>query len=75
MCEYAASRRELLTTDDVATALRALAKRTRPTLGFYGLVLLLAVLAPRVAAFGFLVIALISVLRPSRDRGADPRGA
>jgi uncharacterized membrane protein len=75
MCEYAASRRELLAADDVAAALRALAKQTRPTLAFYGLVLLLALLAPSVAAFGFLVIALISVLRPSGGRSAEPRGA
>lgn len=73
MCEYAASRRELLAADDVATALRALATRTRPTPAFYVLVLLLAVLAPRVAAFGFLAVALATILVPGRGRGVARR--
>jgi hypothetical protein len=36
----------------------------RPTLAFYGLLLLLALFPPRVAAIGFLLIAMAAVLRP-----------
>ena len=43
--------------------LRLLASRTRPTLAFYGVLLVLAVLAPRVAAFGFLVTSLAVLVR------------
>jgi uncharacterized membrane protein len=73
MCEYAASRRELLRAGDAAATLRGLAARTRPTLAFYGLVLLLALLAPRVAAFGFLVLALATLFLLGRGQGVEPR--
>jgi TMEM175 potassium channel family protein len=73
MCDYAASRRELLPGGDAAATLRGVAARTRPTPAFYVLVLLLAVLAPRVAAFGFLAVALATVLVPGRGRGIERR--
>ncbi len=41
-----------------------LANLTVQRLGFYGVVLALALLAPEVAAFGFLVIAVLAVLGP-----------
>jgi hypothetical protein len=44
----------------------AAAARTRPSLGFYSGVLVLALVAPRLAAFGFLAIALLA-LAPSRS--------
>jgi uncharacterized membrane protein len=43
-----------------------------PGLGFYVAVVLLAIFAPRVAAFGFLVIAIVDVLRAHGDK-ATPR--
>lgn len=49
--------------EDMEAPLRLLASRTRPTLAFYGVLLVLAVLAPRVAAFGFLVTSLAVLLR------------
>jgi hypothetical protein len=71
MCDYAASRRELLPGGDAAATLRGVAARTRPTPAFYVLVLLLAVLAPRVV--GFLAVALATVLVPGRGRGVERR--
>jgi uncharacterized membrane protein len=56
--------------DDVVAA----AERTRPIL-FYGVVLLVGVLAPRAAAFGFLAIALLPlapIRRPAGTRTGGP---
>jgi hypothetical protein len=39
-----------------------------PSLGFYVAVIVLAIFAPRVAAFGFLVIAIVAVLRVHGDQ-------
>jgi uncharacterized membrane protein len=44
--------------------------RTAPSLGFYVAVILLAILAPQVAAFGYLVIAVVAVLRVKGDDDA-----
>jgi predicted permease len=45
---------------------------TTPNIGFYVGVIVLAVFAPRVAAFGFLVIAIAAVLRERGDEPAPP---
>ncbi|HEX2126747.1 MAG TPA: TMEM175 family protein [Thermoleophilaceae bacterium] len=69
MCEYArVPPRAPACGRHAAATLRGLAARTRPTLAFYGLVLLLALLAPRVAAFGFLALALHAFPAGSRPR-------
>ena len=52
---YVASRRDLLepgVTDEDVTAITGV---TAPNMGFYAVVLLLALLAPQVAAFGYLL--------------------
>lgn len=59
---YAGSRPELVEgegREEVAT----LAAQASPNLGFYALVLPLAFLAPEVAAFGFLAIAVFAIMR------------
>ena len=48
---------------------------TTPNLGFYVGVIVLAVVAPRVAAFGYLVIAIIAVLRVRGDPTTPPERA
>jgi hypothetical protein len=45
---------------------------TTPNIGFYVAVIALAVFARRVAAFGFLVIAIVGVLRERGDEPAPP---
>ena len=53
----------------------AAAERTKPNLGFYAGVLALALVAPRVAAFGFLAIAvqaLVPIRRPAGTSAGDP---
>jgi uncharacterized membrane protein len=63
MCRYAVRRPELLLDGASKAEVDEIGTRTQPTLAFYGLVILLAFLAPRVAAFGFLVIAVAAVMR------------
>jgi uncharacterized membrane protein len=65
---YVAARGELL-GEGAQAELRALAARTAPDLGFYALVLLFALLAPEVAAFGFLAVPAVAVLRPPVAEG------
>jgi hypothetical protein len=54
----------------------AAAARTRPNLAFYGVVLVLAIVAPRLAAFGFVAIALLALAPspkpPARTGGDGP---
>jgi uncharacterized membrane protein len=63
MGRYAA-RRELIAEEDVRKAVQRLSDRMAPGLGSYVVVILLAIFAPRVAVFGFLAVALRSILRP-----------
>ena len=72
MTVYAARHRELLREDVTDAELRWLNSRLRPTPGFYGAILLLALLAPRGAVWMFLVVSLASALvpdMPKRERG------
>ena len=62
MGRYVVSRRELV-DEGRRRELEALNARLAPSLGFYAVILLLAALAPAVAAFGFLAIALVAVIR------------
>ena len=59
---YAGSRPELVEEEERDQA-AALAAQTSPSLGFYLVVLALAFLSPKVAAFGFLVIAVVGIAR------------
>ena len=45
----------------------ALRRASRPNVGFYAVVTALAILAPRIAAFGYLLIAVAAVLRARGD--------
>lgn len=69
---HAATHRELLVpgvTDEDVTAMTLL---MAPSIGFYVVVLGLALLAPHVAAFGYLVIAVVAVFRQPGDRSPAP---
>jgi uncharacterized membrane protein len=58
-----ASDRSLLRPEVSEKEVNAIARATTPSLGFYVVVIVLAFLAPKVAAFGYLLIAIIAVLR------------
>jgi uncharacterized membrane protein len=71
---YAGSRPELI-EEEGREEVVALAAQASPNLGFYIAVLALAFLSPKVAAFGFLAIAVFAIVhvrggpRPARPRG------
>ena len=59
---YAGSRPDLI-EEEGREEVVALAAQSSPNLGFYVVVLALAFLAPKVAAFGFLAIAVFAIMR------------
>ena len=52
---------ELLEPEVTEAEVKAILLRTTPGLGFYAAVIALAIVAPQVAAFGYLVIAIVAV--------------
>jgi uncharacterized membrane protein len=64
---WVARNRHLLRPEVSTEEFNAIALATTPNLGFYVGVIVLAVLAPKVAVFGFLVIAVVGVLRARGD--------
>jgi uncharacterized membrane protein len=52
--------------------IRTVLVATTPTLSFYVVVIVLALFAPRIAAFGYLVIGIIAVLRAHGDQATPP---
>lgn len=68
MWRYIAAHRDLLAEDVGAEEIRAISSRTAPSIGFYAAVVALAILAPQVAAFGYLAIAVVAVFRSRGDR-------
>ena len=67
--------RELLEPEVSEREIRAILVASTPSLAFYVGVILLALFAPRVAAFGFLVIAIVAVLRGTRQSDITPAKA
>jgi uncharacterized membrane protein len=61
MVGYVGRRGDLVHEGVAREHVMAAAARTRPNLGFYAVVLVVAVVAPRLAAFGFLAIALLAL--------------
>lgn len=61
--------RELLKPEVTDEEVRAIAVASSPSIGFYAALMALAIIAPRVAAFGYLVIAIVAALR---TRGDEP---
>jgi TMEM175 potassium channel family protein len=62
--------RELLKPEVTDEEVRAILVASSPSIGFYGALMVLAIIAPRVAAFGYLVIAIVAVLRTRGDEAA-----
>jgi uncharacterized membrane protein len=59
---------KLLKPDVRKQEVSAILAATTPSLGFYVGVILLAIFAPQVAAFGYLVIAIVAVARAPGDQ-------
>jgi len=68
--------RSLLKPEVSEQEFNAFLRAISPSVGFYVIVIVLAIFAPQVAAFGYLVIAIFAVLRVRGDRSptstADP---
>ena len=62
--------RRVLTPDLSEKDIAAIGVSTTPNIGFYVAVIVLAVFAPRVAVFGYLVIAIVALLRMRGDRAS-----
>jgi uncharacterized membrane protein len=67
-----ASDRSLLKPEVTQKEVDAIARGTTPSLGFYLVVILLAFIAPKVAAFGYLVIAIVALVRARGDGAPRP---
>ena len=70
-----ASDRNLLRPEVSEKEVNAIAKEITPNLGFYVVVIVLALLAPKVAAFGYLLIAIVALLRARGDSASTPTTA
>jgi TMEM175 potassium channel family protein len=68
-----ASERSLLKPDVSEKEVDAIARATTPKLGFYLAVILLALIAPKAAALGYLAIAIYAVLRARGERAKTPK--
>jgi hypothetical protein len=60
--------RELLRPEVTDEEVNAILLEATPRIGFYVGATVLAIVAPRVAAFGYLVIAVLSILRARGDQ-------
>jgi uncharacterized membrane protein len=68
----AARNRELLRPEVTDQEVNAILVATSPSAGFYVGVIVLAIFAPQVAAFGYLVIGILIVLRAQGDERGTP---
>jgi putative copper export protein len=62
--------RRVLRPDLSKKDIAAIGVSTTPNIGFYVAVIVLAIFAPRVAVFGYLVIAIVALLRMRGDRAS-----
>jgi uncharacterized membrane protein len=60
--------RKLLMPEVDEQEVNAIALAAAPTMGFYAVIIALAIVAPRVAAFGYLLTAIVAVFRAYGDR-------
>ena len=67
--------RQLLKPEVSEEEIKAIAIATTPSVGFYVAVIVLAIFAPRVAAYGYLVVGIVGVLRARGDRLSPPETA
>ena len=64
--------RHLLRPEVDENEIKAITLAATPTLGFYVAVIVVALVAPRVAVYGFLLIAIVALLRARGDRSLPP---
>lgn len=64
---YIAAHRDLLEAGQSEKEVAAIGEQVAPNIAFYAIVVLLAIFAPRLAVFGYLLIAVIAVFRVRGD--------
>lgn len=64
---YIAAHRDLLEAGQSEKEVAAISEQVGPNIAFYAIVVLLAIFAPRLAVFGYLLIAVIAVFRVRGD--------
>jgi uncharacterized membrane protein len=67
--------RQLLKPEVTDAEVQAIGRATTPSIGLYGAVTTVAILVPRVAAFGYLAIAIVAVARARGDPLDEQRSA
>jgi uncharacterized membrane protein len=67
----AASDRQLLQPEVSDAEVRAIGRATTPSIGFYAVAMVLALVAPKIAAFGYLVVAIVAVARARSDTTSE----
>ena len=70
LCDSVVYDRKLLLPEVDEQKVRAIAVATTPTIGFYVAIIALAIVAPRVAAFGYSVASIVALLRAHGDQPA-----
>jgi uncharacterized membrane protein len=66
--------RQLLKPEISDAEIQAIGQATTPSIGLYAAVIVVAILVPRVAAFGYLAIAVLAVARARGDPTGEPSG-
>ena len=64
--------RKLLMPEVDEKEVNSIALAAAPTLGFYAAIIALAIVAPRIAVFGYLGVAIVGLLRVRGDRTPSP---
>ena len=72
MWASAARDRRVLRSEVSEKEISAIALATAPSIGLYLAIIALAIFAPRAAVFGYLVVAIVALLRTRGDRAAAP---
>ena len=67
----AARDRELLRPEVSQEEIETVLRRTTPSIGFYALVILIALVLPHVAALGYLAIAIVALIQALGDETVD----
>jgi uncharacterized membrane protein len=70
MWRHIAAHRDLLNAEVSDSEVDAITRQTAPNIGFYAVIVLFAIVAPTIAAFGYLAIAVLVVFRSRGDYSA-----
>jgi uncharacterized membrane protein len=73
MWRHVASNRDLLVEGVSAEEIQDISRESTPNMAFYAAILLIAIVAPQIAVFGYLAIAIIGLFRSRGDFVPGPK--